>query len=93
MTPRISVNRSLPVPIGVQVKGQIEYGIASEVLRPGRRLPSVRELAAAEGVAHVTVSHVYRALKRDGLIVVRPGKGTYVAGAHGAHPGKGKAEV
>ena len=93
MTPRISVNRSLPVPIGVQVKGQIEYGIASGVLRPGTRLPSVRELAAAEGVAHVTVSHVYRALKRDGLIVVRPGKGTYVAGAHGAHPGKGKAEL
>ena len=41
----------------------------------------------------MTVSHVYRALKRDGLIVVRPGKGTYVAGAHGAHRGKGKAEL
>jgi DNA-binding transcriptional regulator YhcF (GntR family) len=63
------------------------------VLRPGTRLPAVRELAATEGVAHVTVSHVYRALKRDGLSVVRPGKGTCVAGAHGAHPGKGKAAL
>ena len=93
MALRISVDRTLPVPIGVQVKGQIEYGIASGALKPGTRLPSVRELAAAEGVAHVTVSHVYRALQRDGLIVVRPGKGTYVAGTHGAHPNKSKAEL
>jgi DNA-binding transcriptional regulator YhcF (GntR family) len=93
MALRISVDRTLPVPIGVQVKGQIEYGIASGALKPGTRLPSVRELAAAEGIAHVTVSHVYRALQRDGLIVVRPGQGTYVAGTHGAHPNKSKAEL
>lgn len=92
MTVCITVDRALPVPIGVQIKGQIEYGIVSGSLKPGTRLPSVRELAAAEGVAHVTVSHVYRDLKREGLIVVRPGQGTYVAGA-AARPGKGKAEL
>jgi DNA-binding transcriptional regulator YhcF (GntR family) len=75
---RISLDRDLPVSVSAQLEGQIEYGIASGALKPGEQLPSVRELAAAEGVAHVTVSHVYRALKRKGLITVRPGMGTYV---------------
>ncbi len=85
MTLRISLDRELPVPISAQLKGQIEYGIVSGALKPGEQLPSVRDLAAAEGIAHVTVSHVYRALKRDGLIAVRPGKGTYVADAGDGH--------
>lgn len=79
MSLRVSLDRALPVPIGAQLKGQIEYSIVAGTLRPGELLPSVRELSAAEGIAHVTVSHVYAALKRDGLIVVRPGMGTYVA--------------
>lgn len=83
MTLRISLDRDLPVPVGAQLKGQIEYGIVSGALKPGEQLPSVRELAAAEGLAHVTVSHVYSALKREGLIVVRQGTGTYVAGDGG----------
>lgn len=83
----VTVDRALPVPIGVQIKGQIEYGIVSGALKPGTRLPSVRELAASEGVAHVTVSHVYRDLKREGLIVMRPGRGAYVADA-ARHSGK-----
>lgn len=77
---RLSLDRNLPVAISAQLKGQIEYGIAAGALKPGEQLPSVRELAAAEGIAPVTVSHVYSALKREGLILVRPGMGTYVAG-------------
>ncbi len=78
MALQISLDRDLPVSVSAQLAGQIEYGIASGALKPGEQLPSVRELAAAEGVAHVTVSHVYRALKSKGLISVRPGMGTYV---------------
>jgi len=79
MALRIYLDRDLPVSISAQLAGQIEYGIASGELKPGEQLPSVRELAMAEGVAHVTASHVYRTLKREGLITVRPGMGTYVA--------------
>jgi DNA-binding transcriptional regulator YhcF (GntR family) len=82
---RISLDRELPVSISAQLKGQIEYGIVSGALKPGEQLPSVRDLAATEGIAHVTVSHVYRDLKRDGLIVVRPGMGTYVADSGNGH--------
>jgi len=76
---RISLDRDLPVSIGVQLKGQIEYGIVSGELRPGEQLPSVRELAARTEIAQLTVSHAYAALKRNGLIEMRPGTGTYVA--------------
>ncbi len=75
----IALDRSLPIPLSVQLKGQIEFSVVAGTLRPGERLPSVRELAAAEGIAQVTVSHVYAALKRDGLITVRPGQGTFVS--------------
>lgn len=79
MSLRIALDRDLPIPIGVQLKGQIEFSIVAGTLLPGERLPSVREMAAAESLAPVTVSHVYAALKREGLITVRPGMGTYVA--------------
>src|SRR5579875_84007 len=94
MALRIALDRDLPIPVSAQLKGQIEYGIAAGALKPGEQLPSVRDLAAAEGVAHVTVSHVYRALKRDGLIVVRPGTGTYVAGGlDGLRAGENLSEL
>lgn len=94
MTLRIAVDRTLPVKLSVQLKGQIEYGIVSGALKPGEQLPSVRELAAAEGIAHVTVSQVYSALRRDGLIVVRPGMGTYVADDGDGHrPGESLGEL
>ena len=73
------INRALPVPLRMQLKGVIEYGIACGELGVGETLPSVRELAEEVGVAPMTVSLVYRDLKQDGLIQTRPGAGTYVA--------------
>lgn len=76
---RIRIDRALPISTSAQLKGQIEFGIMSGAIQPGTRLPSVRELAASEGIAHVTVSHVYRELTSDGLIRIRPGQGAFVA--------------
>lgn len=73
------IDRDLQVPLKLQLKGMIEYGIACGELLAGESLPSVRELAEAVGVAPMTVSLVYRDLKKDGLIETRPGAGTYVA--------------
>lgn len=73
------IDRGLPVPLRIQLKGMIEYGIACGELAAGEPLPSVRELADELGVAPMTVSLVYRDLKLDGLIQTRPGAGTYVA--------------
>jgi DNA-binding transcriptional regulator YhcF (GntR family) len=74
-----ALDRSLPVPLSVQLKGLIEYGIACGELPPGTRLPSVRELAEAGGIAPMTAVGVYKELQQAGLIMARQGAGTYVA--------------
>ena len=77
----ISIDRSLNLPVGVQLRGQLEYGIAGGEIERGARLPSVRELAQELGLAHMTVVQVYKDLLGQGLIVTRPGRGTFVADA------------
>jgi DNA-binding transcriptional regulator YhcF (GntR family) len=77
-----ALDRSLPVPLGTQLRGLIEFGIALGELPTGQRLPSVRELAERAGVAHMTVATVYRELREAGLIEAKPGAGTYVGDGH-----------
>ena len=48
-------------------------------MRPGDRLPSSRELMRAHGVSPVTVSRALGQLAAEGLVVTRPGAGTFVA--------------
>jgi len=80
---KLVVDRDLPVPLGVQLRGLIEYGISCGELLPGARLPSVRELADELGVAPMTVSQVYRELKDGGLIEARSGLGTFITESGG----------
>ncbi|WP_241661543.1 PLP-dependent aminotransferase family protein [Thermomonospora catenispora] len=47
--------------------------------RPGDRLPSSRALVARLGVSPVTVSRALARLAAEGLVVTRPGSGTFVA--------------
>lgn len=75
------LDRDLPIPVGVQLRGLIEYGIGFGELRPGERLPSVRDMAEMLGVAPMTVAEAYRELKEIGLIHGRVGSGTYVSDA------------
>lgn len=77
-----SLDRSLPVPLAIQLRGLIEFGIALGELPAGQRLPSVREFAEHAGIAPMTVSSVYRELRLAGLIETRPGAGTYVGDGH-----------
>ena len=77
-----ALDRTLPVPLGVQLRGLIEFGIGLGELPPGQRLPSVRELAERAGIAPMTVATVYRELRRSGLIEAKPGAGTYIADGH-----------
>ena len=77
-----SLDRALPVPLGTQLRGLIEFGIALGELPAGLRLPSVRELAERANIAPMTVSTVYRELRLTGLIETKPGAGTFVADGH-----------
>jgi DNA-binding transcriptional MocR family regulator len=59
-------------------------------LAPGDRLPSSRDLIARLGVSPVTVARAIARLAGEGVVVTRPGSGTFVAprtiGAHGSAP-------
>ncbi|MBR7827841.1 PLP-dependent aminotransferase family protein [Actinospica sp. MGRD01-02] len=48
-------------------------------LSPGDKLPSSRDLVARHGVSPVTVSRAIAQLAAEGLVVTRPGAGSYVA--------------
>lgn len=57
----------------------VETSIRTGVLRPGDRLPPVREVAATLGTAHVTVASAYRRLRERGLVTGAGRAGTRVA--------------
>lgn len=73
-----AVDRSLAIPITVQLRGALEYGIATGEIPSGAQLPSVRAFAARLKVSPVTISNVYAALRSTGLIEGRVGSGSYV---------------
>ncbi len=52
--------------------------IAEGVLRPGDRLPSVRQTCRSHGIAPVTVTQAYHLLESRGLIEARPKSGYFV---------------
>src|SRR3954452_7016414 len=77
----LSVERGSDVPVGTQLTWKLRAAIASGSLRPGDRLPAVRELAAAAGVNVNTARAVYARLAEQGVIVSEHGRGTFVGNA------------
>lgn len=63
--------------------GQIVEQVTAKVLAgdwlPGQAIPSIRQLAAGSRVSVITVKRAYLELERAGIIVTRPGKGSFVA--------------
>jgi DNA-binding transcriptional regulator YhcF (GntR family) len=80
------LDRSSAMPLGAQLRGAIEYGVSGGSLPAGTRLPSIRTLAQATGLAAETVSTAYRALQASGLLVSYKGSGTFIGGTEGAKP-------
>src|ERR1700742_1322519 len=83
---RLWLSKSGDVPLREQLVRQIMLGIVSGDLKPGRRLPSTREIARRFSVHPNTVSAAYRDLERAGWLEVRKGSGVYARrrGDHGA---------
>lgn len=66
-------------PMYRQIVDQITAKVMAGDWIPGTALPSIRELAAANGVSVITVKRAYLELEHAGVIVTRPGKGSVVA--------------
>jgi DNA-binding transcriptional MocR family regulator len=56
----------------------VESALAQGQLAPGERLPSVRRLAGEVGLSPVTVSAAIAELRRRGLVVTEPRRGTRI---------------
>jgi DNA-binding transcriptional MocR family regulator len=56
----------------------IESGVAEGSLQPGERLPSVRRLALEVGLSPVTVATGLAELRRRGVVVTEPRRGSRI---------------
>jgi len=63
----------------LQLMEQICQRIATSDWPAGHELPSIRVLAADVRVSVITVKRAYLELERQGVIVTRQGKGSFVA--------------
>lgn len=61
------------------IAGEIRARIVNGELRPGDRVPSIRQIAGRWGVAIATATKVLAALRDEGLVEARVGAGTVVA--------------
>jgi len=61
-----------------ELVGSIEAAVASGRLAPGQRLPSVRRLAVEVGLSPVTVAAGLAELRRRGIVVTEPRRGTRI---------------
>ncbi|HVS22217.1 MAG TPA: GntR family transcriptional regulator [Gammaproteobacteria bacterium] len=66
-------------PMYLQIMEQIRHRVAVGDWKPGHELPSIRALAVSTRVSVITVKRAYLELERDGVIVTRQGKGSFVA--------------
>ena len=76
----LRIEKGSAVPISRQIADQIATLCASGGVKPGDRLPSVRELARDLAVNQNTVLRVYERLCGEGLLEMRHGQGTFVTG-------------
>ena len=73
------INPASRFPIYEQLVRQVREAVARGDLKPGDRLPAVRNLSQDLVVNPNTVARAYSELARDGLLFNRPGRGVFVA--------------
>jgi DNA-binding transcriptional regulator YhcF (GntR family) len=75
----IAVDLESSVPPYEQVRVQMIDAVASGSVVAGTKLPTVRALAGALGIAPNTVARSYRELERDAVIETRGRAGSFIA--------------
>ena len=76
----VKIDRGEPLGLHDQVAAELRRAIAEGQAIPGERLPPARDLAAVLGVNRNTVLRALRALRDEGLLEFRRGRGVSVAG-------------
>lgn len=65
-------------PIYMQIVDKINQQIVRKELKPGDKLPSVREMAVQSGVNPNTIQRTYTELERMAIVETKRGQGTFV---------------
>lgn len=76
---KLTVNRQAATPITQQLEEGIRRWIQQHGAGGGRRLPSIRRLAATHDISRNAVIEAYERLVAAGLVRSKPGSGFYVA--------------
>jgi GntR family transcriptional regulator len=63
----------------LQIIQQVREALRLGTIEVGDQLPTVREVVADLAINPNTVAKAYRELERDGLVVARQGRGTFVS--------------
>ncbi len=75
----INIDSRSNIPIYEQIVNGVKENIFKSILKPGDKLPSVREMASMITTNPNTVSKAYSELEREKIIETIRGKGTYVS--------------
>jgi GntR family transcriptional regulator len=75
----ITISQTDRRPMYLQIIEQIRRRIAVGDWKAGDELPSIRALAVSAHVSVITVKRAYLELEREGVIVTRQGKASFVA--------------
>ena len=86
-TPSIRIDLASPVPAYQQIVAALRALLVAGELKPGYRLPTVRQLATDLGIHHNTVAEAYRALAAEGWLDLRRRVGASVLARPAPRPG------
>lgn len=74
-------NRFRAADVAAMLRRRVHWGIHLGLVKPGDRLPSLRAASSEFGVDQRLVLAAYRELEHEGVVVMRPRSGIYVAPA------------
>lgn len=77
--PELTIDSTSPIPLYYQICEQFRILIQTGKLKPGDKLPTEAELRDQFGISRMTVRQALSELVREGLIVRKRAKGTFVA--------------
>ncbi len=75
----LTIDQRSSVPIYLQIVNGVKEAVAKGIVKPGDKLPTVREWAQAMTINPNTVAKAFQELEREGVIETMRGRGSFIA--------------